>query len=116
MPPSKDQFVDYVLNLIQDFGPAMSRKTSDGHGIFLDGVMFAVIVDNVLFFKVDGATDADFKELELPPFVQNEKDEDVVMSYVQAPDSALKDRAEMTRWATLAHGVAVKAAIPKKPA
>lgn len=114
MRPPKDQFAEYVLNLMQDFGPAKSRKTSDGHGIFLDGVMFALIADDVLFFKVDGATDADFEDLDLPPFVHDENDEDVVMSYIQAPGSVLEDRAEMSKWAALAHGAAVKAAIRKK--
>lgn len=109
-----NEFLNHVLDLLQVFGPVTGRKMFGGYGIFHDSVMFALIADDVLYFKANEDTAPEFDSLNLPPFVYNKQGKDVVMSYREAPDAALEDANVMARWATLAFGVAQRATGGKK--
>ncbi len=39
------EFVDYLLDLMRTIGPVSARPMFGGYGIFLDGLMFALVVD-----------------------------------------------------------------------
>lgn len=53
-----------------------------------------------------------FRELEA--FTYNKKGRESKMSYYQAPEEALEDAEEMTAWANVAYGTALKAASRKQ--
>ena len=55
MPPSsvEKEFVSYVVELMQSIGPVHAKAMFGGHGIFLEGLMFGLIADSVLYLKVD---------------------------------------------------------------
>ena len=64
-----------------------------GAGIFRDGLMFALIVDEVLYFKADAQThDSHLKAEGLGPFTYATKNHPrTVMSYWRAPERCLDD-------------------------
>ena len=109
-----NEFQSYVLDLMQVIGPVKGRKMFGGYGLFLDRVMFALIADDVLYLKADSETSKKFDEFGLLPFVYNKKGKDVIMSYYQAPDTALEDSEVMQVWADMAYETAIKAASKKK--
>jgi len=47
------EFVSYIVDLMQSMGPVYSKGMFGGHGIFLDGLMFGLVADNVLYLKTD---------------------------------------------------------------
>jgi len=55
MPVSNEEkeFVTYVVDLMQSIGPVRAKGMFGGHGIFLEGLMFGLIADSVLYLKVD---------------------------------------------------------------
>ena len=61
MPTSKKEkeFVSYVVELMQSVGPVHAKGMFGGHGIFLDGLMFGLVADSVLYLKVDAETSDD---------------------------------------------------------
>lgn len=73
-----------------------------GAGVYVDGIMFALIADDVLYLKVDEQNRAGFQDAGSEPFTVEMKGKSVSMaSYWRAPDHLLEDREEMTRWARL---------------
>ena len=112
MPVSREEkeFVSYVVELMQVIGPVIARGMFGGHGLFLNGLMFALIADSVLYLKVDQDSSKAFKSRGLEPFSYNKKGKEYRMSYYQAPEEVFEDQDEMTTWANRAYSAAVHAA------
>jgi len=108
------EFVAYVVELLQSIGPVRAKAMFGGHGIFLDGVMFGLIADSVLYFKVDKETRNEFSAKGLEAFTYSKKGKEYKMSYYQAPEEVLEDADEMNFWANKAYGAALKTASKKR--
>ena len=109
----QQDFVDHVIELLQAVGPVSARRMFGGHGIFLDGLMFALIASNELYFKADEQSRSHFTELGLQPFTYVSKGTEKALSYYQAPDEALESSAEMAQWGNLGFACALRAASRK---
>lgn len=110
-------FVDHVLELARGAGPASARAMFGGHGVYVDGLIVAIIDDDTLYLKSDAQTRATFDARHLAPFEYVTKDgEQMLTSYRRAPDEALESPAAMLQWLRLAQGAALRAAAagPKK--
>jgi DNA transformation protein len=46
-------FVAHALDLLSSIGPVTARAMFGGHGVYLRGVMFALLDDDELFLKAD---------------------------------------------------------------
>ena len=113
MPNSRD-FVDHVLELARGAGRPSARAMFGGHGVYLDGTIVAIIIDDALYLKADASSADAFDARDLQPFVYVTKDgERIVMSYRLAPDEALESPAAMHEWLRLALGAALRK--PEKP-
>jgi len=100
----------YVVDLMQSIGPVYAKSMFGGHGIFLDGLMFGLIADSVLYLKADTETVNEFIDRDLKAFTYNKKGKQLQMHYYQAPDEALEDGEVMSFWANNAYAVALRAA------
>lgn len=108
------EYLDFIKEQLADFGPVSVRRMFGGAGVFRDGMMFALIVDETLYLKADLVSQGEFEALDLPPFTYSAKGgRRTVMAYWRAPEVCLDDRDEMTDWARKAFGAALRA---KKPA
>ena len=116
MPVSdkEKEFVNYVVELMQSIGPVSAKGMFGGHGIFLDGLMFGLVADSILYLKVDQETEKEFKAKGLDAFTYNKKGKEFKMSYYQAPEDALEDAEEMNLWANKAYAGALRAASNKR--
>lgn len=112
--PEGKEFASYIVDLMQSIGPVNSRAMFGGFGIFLNGIMFGLIADNVLYLKVDNESENEFKDLGLEPFMYNKKGKEIKMSYFQAPEGAIEDDEEMYFWATKAYNSALRASSKKQ--
>ena len=116
MPASnkEKEFVSYVVDLMQSVGPVHAKAMFGGHGIYLEGLMFGIVADSVLYLKADKETEKEFKDRGLEAFTYSKKGKAFKMSYYQAPEEALEDGEEMNSWANSAYSVALKAASKKR--
>ena len=66
MPASTEEkeFTSYVVELMQSIGPVRAKAMFGGYGIFLEGLMFGLVTDSVLYLKVDKETENEFKKPE----------------------------------------------------
>jgi len=108
------EFVSYVVDLMSSIGSVHAKGMFGGHGIYLEGLMFALVADSVLYLKSDKESENAFKERGLEAFIYNKKGQEYKMSYYQAPEEALEDDEEMNLWANKAYSVALKAAAKKR--
>ena len=84
-----------------------------GAGVYRDGVMFALIAGEALYFKADELTTAEFEAEGLTPFIYPTKNgTNTLMSYWRAPDRCLDDPHEMVEWAAKALAAALRARKP----
>ena len=115
MPVSNEEkeFVCYVVDLMQSIGSVSAKSMFGGHGIFLQGLMFGLVADSVLYLKADKETKNEFEAKGLEAFSYNKKGKEFKMSYYQAPEEALDGAEEMNSWANKAYNVALKVASKK---
>ena len=110
----KKEFASHVVNLMQSIGPVNAKFMFGGYGIFLEGLMFGLIADSVLYLKADKETENEFKAKGLEKFTYNKKGKEFKMSYYQAPDEVIEDGEEMRSWAAKAYSAALRAASKKR--
>lgn len=115
MPNSPD-FIAHVLGLARDAKPA-ARAMFGGHGLYVDGMIVGLVVDDVLYLKTDDATRARFVAEGLEPFTFAKKKSGVVevTSYYRPPEEALESPDAMREWLRLAQGAALRASARRKP-
>ena len=95
----KGEFIEYLLEQMHDVGQVNARAMFGGHGIYHEGIMFALVADDVLYLKTDEVNRPEFEARKLPPFLYERKDKVISMSYNEAPGEVLDDPDEMTYWA-----------------
>ncbi len=108
MPVSED-FLGYVIEQLAPAGRATSRRMFGGVGLYLDGLFFALIDDDVLYFKVGDSNRADYEQAGSKPFRPFVDQPDYVMGYWQVPAEVLEDPEDLSRWARRALEVALTA-------
>jgi DNA transformation protein len=104
------EFVTHVLDLLEALGPVSARRMFGGYGIYLDGLMFALVADEVLYLKVDDETRDAFLAAGLEAFRYSRKGKVYQMSYHAAPEDALENGALLRDWARKAVDAALRAA------
>ncbi len=110
----RNEFVEYLLELLEPSGGVRAKAMFGGFGIYRDNLMFGLVADDILYFKVDKKTRPEFEAKGLPPFTYENKGKEYSMSYYQAPEEALEDIEEMRQWAEKAYGAALRANKKKK--
>jgi DNA transformation protein len=109
---------DTIRDLFRDFGPVDVRRMFGGVGVFVDGLMIAIVTrGDVIYLKADAETIPSFEKEGLTPFSYATKNgEHQLTSYWRMPDRLYDDPEELARWARGAHAVALrKAAGGAKP-
>lgn len=80
-----------------------------GYGIYRDGLMFALVSDDVLYFKADEAMAAELAARDLKPFEYRKQGKRMTIAYYTAPAEIFDDPDEAKRWAKRAHAAALRA-------
>ncbi len=110
-----DDFREFVLEQLRPSGRVTSRAMFGGIGLYLDGLFFALIDDDTLYFKTDDSNRSRYEKAGSRPFCPFPDKPDKSMAYWQVPAEALEDSEELAIWAREAMNVAL-AARTKRPA
>lgn len=108
-----DAFRDYVVEQLARLGGVTVKRMFGGAGLYHEGLFFAVMDDDQLFFKVDDATRPKYEAAGSGPFAPM-PDAGPMRGYYDVPPDVLEDRAKLVDWARDA--VAVARTAKKKPA
>jgi DNA transformation protein len=102
----------FVAELFAGLGLVQIKRMFGGAGVYADGVMFALVSDDIIYLKADDALKA---ELATAPFSFGREGEQVDTSYWRLPDDALDDPDIAAGWGRKALRVAQAKALNKKP-
>ena len=111
----QNEFVNYLLELLQTFGNVSARAMFGGYGIYKDGLILGLVIDDTFYLKVDDGNRGEFEARGLEPFLYESKNKDkqISLGYYQCPEDALESAGLMVDWAKSGYGAALRAAAKK---
>lgn len=112
---SIDGVLEFVQEELQPLGPVVARRMFGGAGLFLDGLMFALLADDALYLKADHVNQPAFEAEGLSAFTYARGGKRIALSYWQAPERLLDDAEELRAWAAHAIAAARRGRPARKP-
>ncbi|MFC5569826.1 TfoX/Sxy family protein [Lysobacter yangpyeongensis] len=106
-----EALIEHLRDLFEPLGKISARAMFGGYGVYLDGIIIGVILDEALYLKTDEQTRADFKAAGCAPAVYEMRGKPLPMSYWSVPEEAMDSPQAMRPWAERAI-----AAARRKPA
>ena len=110
---ASDSIVEFLIESLGPLGAVSVRRMFGGAMVYIDGVAFALMDGDTVYFKADDATEAMFEAEGRRPFVYEGQTRPVTMSYWRIPERLYDDPDEMIDWARIALQVARAAAANK---
>ena len=108
--PVTPEYRAFIEDLVEPLGHVSTRRMFGGLGFFYRGLMFALIVNDVLHFKVDEENRSDFEVLDMEPFSYIRKGKKRgLKSYWTVPVDVLDNEDEFLVWSRKAVDVALRA-------
>jgi DNA transformation protein len=104
---------DGIEELFQPFGAVAVKRMFGGHGVYADGLCFALEIDGEVYLKADAECEAEFAAAGSSPFVYQSQGRATTMSYWRLVAAAYDDGDELRRWAGLGLAAARRAAFVK---
>jgi DNA transformation protein len=98
---------DFILEQLAGAGRVTPRAMFGGVGLYLDGLFFALIDDDTLYFKADEASRRRYEAAGSSPFCPDPSRPEQAMGYWQVPADVLEDPEALVDWAREAQGVAL---------
>lgn len=94
-----EAFLAHLRDLMDDMGRVTARSMFGGHGLYLDGTLIGVVIDEALYLKVDEQTRPQFEAVGSAPYVYLGQKTPITLSYWSVPESALDSPEAMRPWA-----------------
>lgn len=107
--PVSDEYLAYVIDQLECLGSIRPRRMFGGAGLYFEGLFFAVVADDVLYFKVDDSNRPDYEAEGMEAF-RPFPDKSMVMGYYQVPIDVLESKETIRDWAEKALRVAERKA------
>ena len=110
---ASETYADFLREQLAPLGRLSLRRMFGKTGVFCDGVMFAMVTENTLYFRVDDHNRETFKEAEAYPPLNYAKDGAMIdLSFWRVPERLFDEPEELATWAraalAAAHRVAAK--------
>ena len=107
-------FATFLLEQLNPLGSIEIRRMFGGAGMFANGLMFAIIDGEQLFFKVDDGSVGRYRDEGMGPFTYGTKaGEKAIGGYWRCPDRLFDETDELQGWAREAILVANRSAAAK---
>jgi DNA transformation protein and related proteins len=110
------EFLDHIADQLAGFGPVAIRPMFGAAGLYRIGVLFGLVVRDVLYFKVGDGNRAAYLAAGAKPFVHRRRGAAAAsFSYYEVPAAVFDDPNLLAEWAHAAFAAArAKSAAPKK--
>ncbi len=113
MAVSKD-YLDWLCERLEPLGLITPRRMFSGAGLFIDGAMFAIILDDILYIKSDAQAAPQFDAARCDPFRYEKKTGTTIVTALRrCPDDAFDEDDLLLDWARLGLEAGRRAALKK---
>jgi len=103
------QYCEYLVDLLVPLGEVSTKSMFGGHGIYTHGKIFAIVIEDILYFKTDAQNRPDYEAAGSEPFsYETKKGNRAVMSYWQVPADIIDDSEMLLAWAEKSYQVAIR--------
>ncbi|HYM32570.1 MAG TPA: TfoX/Sxy family protein [Candidatus Cybelea sp.] len=114
---ASEDFTEFLREQLAPLGRITMRRMFGKIGVFCDGLMFGMVTDDTLYFRVDDHNRAAFKEAaSSPPLNYEKKGRTIDLSFWRAPERLLDESDELVAWARLALAAARRVSAKRGPA
>jgi DNA transformation protein len=114
---ASDSFAEFLHEQLAPLGRLAMRRMFGKTGVFCDGVMFGMVADNTLYFRVDDDNRTVFAEAAaVPPLNYEKKGSTIDLSFWRVPERLFDEPDELVTWARAALAAAHRVAAKRKPA
>ena len=114
---ASDSFAEFLREQLAPLGRLTLRRMFGKTGVFCDGVMFGMVADNTLYFRVDDDNRTVFAEAAaVPPLNYEKKGSTIDLSFWRVPERLFDEPDELVTWARAALAAAHRVAAKRKPA
>jgi DNA transformation protein len=108
---ASDSFAEFLREQLAPLGRVTMRRMFGKTGVFCDGVMFGMVTENTLYFRVDDKNRATFKEAQsFPPLNYAKKGRTIDLSFWRVPERLFDEPDELIAWAKAALAAAHRVA------
>lgn len=111
----KNEFVNYVLDLLSPHGNIRARAMFGGYGIYKDGIIAGIIIQDELYFKADKESATDYEAAGSRPFSYLSNGKMVKMSYWLVPLDIMEDEKLIGEWLERSWRISFEAKRKKEP-
>ena len=109
-------YLEFLKEQLRELGHITSQRMFSGAGLYCDGAIFALVLRDTLYFKVDDGNRARYEAEGLAPFTYEARGRTVrVGAYWQVPERLLDEPDELLDWARGALAAGQRAAAGRKP-
>lgn len=109
-------FRELLEERLAPIGGVTIRSMFGGLGVFHNGLMFGLVADDTLYFRIDDGNLPAFEAEDSGPFVYEGKGKPMAMAYWSAPERLYDDDEEFVVWAKEAIAASERVdAAKKKP-
>ena len=97
---ASDTFAEFLCEQLAPLGRVTMRRMFGKTGVFCDGLMFGMVAEDTLYFRIDDHNRTVFKEAEvLPPLNYQKGGRTIDLSFWRAPERLLDEPDEFVAWA-----------------
>lgn len=94
------EYQEFLLELFEPVGTVTLRRMFGGAGLFHQGLMFALVIGETIYMKVDDINRSAYEDAGCEPFTYDtSRGTRGVMSYFSLPEVIYDDQAEAAEWA-----------------
>ncbi|MEO7402203.1 MAG: TfoX/Sxy family protein [Burkholderiales bacterium] len=105
----RHEFIDYVIELLGPFGTVSAKRMFGGWGVYLDGLMFALVAREGLWLKADEINRGEFQAARCEIFAYERGGAQATLAYYRPPDEAMEAAGALVPWARSAYAAALRA-------
>ena len=102
-----------LKELFAPFGAVVVKRMFGGHGIYAEGLCFAIQSGGEVFLKSDAESETRYAAVGSRPFVYTMKGRAMTTAFWLLPSAAFDDADELRRWAEVSLAAARRAALSK---
>lgn len=108
------ELIEHLRDLFAPQGGLTARAMFGGHGLYLDGLLVGVLIEEAVYLKVDALTRPDFEAAGCAPYVYAMTDPPLTMSYWSVPEAAMDSPQAMQPWLRRAVEAALRKPVKRR--